>query len=255
MDPDNYVNAHGPELFRAPWETARPWFSYLLEELVGAHGLEIDGRLRVLEELRPYFQILEPVEQSLWLKLTSERLKVEETQLRLSLAAFSPLSPARLDPASRLAVSLERGLLCWVLRHPQAVLPEELEEWAQDFENPELKRLLTAIIHCCREHGVLDHGLLLQQVEEAGLRQQICALTLGEEECFGPSADQAAAQWRRDLHIRRLKKARARLKEELELLTATGGGEDLAAILAQRREIDRQLEALKIGASPKGENG
>jgi hypothetical protein len=34
-----------------------------------------------------------------------------------------------------------------------------------------------------------------------------------------------------------------------------GAGEDLAALQAQRQEIDRQLEALKISSTAKGENG
>jgi len=255
MDPDNYVHAHGPELFQAPWDAAQPWFSYLMDELVGAHGLEVDGRVTILEELKPYFQVLEPVEQSLWLKHTAARLGVDEAALRLSLSAAQPVAAARLDPASRLAVSLERGLLCWVLRHPRAVTPAELEEWAQEFENPELGNLLDAVVRCYREHGTLDYSLLLQEVEDERLQQQICALTLGEEECFGAAADLAAAQWRRTLNIRRLKRARALLKEKLESATASGGGEDLTALLAQRQEIDRQLEALKLGASAKGESG
>jgi len=253
MDPDNYVHAHGPELFAAPWDAARPWFAYLLEELTAAHGLEVDGRVAILEELKPYFQVLEPVEQSLWLKHAAERLGVDEAALRLSLAAAQPVAAARLDSASRLAVSLERGLLCWVLRHPQAVTPEELEEWAQEFENPELGSLLDAVVRCYREHGALDHSLLLQEVEEERLKQQICALTLGEEDCLR-AVELAAAEWRRTLSIRRLKKAQALLKEKLESATASGGGEDLD-LQAQKREIDRQLEALKLGASAKGESG
>jgi DNA primase len=256
LDPDSYVNAHGPEIFRAAWDAAQPWFSYVLEGLIREHGLDIEGRVRILEELKPYFQAMaDPVEQNLWVKNAAGRLSVDEGALRRSLAAAAPVSAARLDPAAGLAVSLERGLLGWVLSHPEAVPLEELEQWVLEFEDQECREVLNLVIRCHREHGRLDHGLLVQQVENARLRQQICTLTLEEERFDVLSAERLTDHWRRDLEIRRLKKVRARLKERLKVAAGAKEDEDLATLLAQRQEIDRQLEALKIGSTAKGENG
>jgi hypothetical protein len=97
--------------------------------------------------------------------------------------------------------------------------------------------------------------LLVQQVERESLRQQICALTLTEEDTSGPATDLLADHWHRDLEIRRLKKASAKLKERLQQAAAQESGEEVPALLAQRQEIDRQLEALKFSATAKGENG
>jgi DNA primase len=255
LDPDTYAFKHGVEIFSTPWETAQPWFTYVLEELIAAHGMDIEGRVRVLEELKPYFQALaDPLEQSLWLKVAAERLGVDEAALRRSLASLAPLTPGRLDPRGRVSVTLERRLLKWILHHPDAVPLSELEDWAGEFENQELQGLLDLIIRIFREHGGLDHSLLIQQVETEGLRQQICALTLGEEEYSGPTADQLAADWRRNLSIRRLKKAQTLLKAKLEQ-AGRDGDADLAALLAQGEEINRQLEALKTRPTVKGENG
>jgi DNA primase len=255
MDPDTYAFKHGVELFQSPWEKAQPWFAFLVEELVAAHGLDVEGRVRLLEELRPYFQALsDPVEQGLWLKFTGERLGVEEAGLRQSLSSLAPISSRRLDPAGHLAINLEKGLLKWVLHQPLTVPLEELEEWAGEFEDRELKALMELIVSSFREHGALDHSLLLERVEEEHLKQQICALTLEEGEFSGPSTD-LAEDWRRAWHMRRLKKARARIKEELAKVTADHGGEDLLALLARRQEIDRQLEDLKDGSAAKGGDG
>jgi DNA primase len=246
LDPDTYAFKYGVELFQNPWEKAQPWFAFLVEELVAAHGLEVEGRVRIAEELRPYFQALaDPVEQGLWLKFTGERLGVEETALRQSLATLAPVAARRLDPGGRLTINLERSLLKWVLHQPLSLTLEELEEWAGEFEDRELQGLLHLIISSFREHGALDHSLLLERVEEEHLRQQICALTLEEGEFNGPSGELLADDWRRTWQRRRLKKARARIKKELEKATAESGGKDLLALLAQRQEIDRQLEDLK----------
>jgi len=255
LDPDSYAQAHGVELFRTAWEAAQPWFSYLLEDLIATHGLDIEGRVRILEELRPYFQaIQDPVERDLWLKAASERLGVDEAVLRKSLTSLAPISAARLDPTRGILIDQEKRLLRWILAHSDAVSPEELEEWAGEFENQELKELLELIIGSYREHGRLDYGLLVQQATGETQRQHICALTLEEDESDGPAGDFLAAAWRRNLHIRRLKKTHAHLKEQLRRATAANT-DDLPALLARSQEVDRQLEHLKCGSTTKGENG
>jgi DNA primase len=244
LDPDSYAFRHGVELFRNAWEAAQPWFSYLLEELVAAHGLEIDSRVGIVSELRPYFQAMaDPVEQGLWLKAAAARLEVEEDTLRRSLTAAAGPGPGRPARLGDLLINLEQKALKWILSNPGAASREELEEWAAEFEDQELKGLLKLIIGQYREGGGLDHSLLVQRVEEEGLRQLICALTLTGEE-FGGS-ELLAADWQRAFRLRRLVKARQDLKARLARVSQDPVGEDLLALLAQRQEIDRQLEALK----------
>jgi len=241
-DPDDYARVHGVELFRTAWEAAQPWFSYLMEDLITTHGLDIEGRVRILEELRPYFQaIQDPVEQGLWIKAAGERLGVAEAPLRKSLTSLAPLSAARLDPARSIIINQEKNLLRWVLAHSEAVSPEELEEWLAEFQDPELKGLLELVINSYREHGRLDHGLLVQQALGENQRQHLCALTLEEDEAGGPGGDFPVDQWRRDLKVRRLKKDRARLKA---MFAKVSPEDDLAALQLQWREIHQQLEEL-----------
>jgi DNA primase len=133
QDPDDYARSRGVEIFRTAWDSAQPWFTFLLEHLIAAHNLSVEGRVRILEELRPYFQaIAEPVEQDLWLKQAAQRLGVDEGVLRRSLTSFAPISATRLNRTAGVSVSLAMGLLRWVLGNPQDSVLEELEEWAHD---------------------------------------------------------------------------------------------------------------------------
>jgi DNA primase len=242
LDPDDYARTHGVELFRTAWESAQPWFSYLLDDLINTHGADIQGRVRVLEELRPYVQaISEPLERDLWLKNVSERLGVDLGVLKKSLTTLAPISPARLDPTRSILVDQEKKLLRWVLSHPEAVSPEELEEWAAELKNTELRGLLELIINIYREHGRLDHGLLVQQAPGDTQRQHICALTLEEDDSGGSLGDFQADNWRRDLKVRHLKEAQARLKA---MMAKAPGDDDLVALQVQWRTIDQQLKDL-----------
>jgi hypothetical protein len=166
---------------------------------------------------------------------------VDETVLRKSLTSLAPISAPRLDPKAGVAVSLEKSVIRWVLGHPDAVTVDELEEWAEEFDNPELKGLMGLIIQSYREHGRVDHVLLVQQAIGETQRQRICALTLEGDKSDNPAGDFLAAEWRRSLKVRQLKKARARLKAQLAKVS---GGDDLVALQVQWREIHQQLAAL-----------
>jgi len=181
------------------------------------------------------------VEQDLWLRNTSDRLGVDAVALRKSLTSLAPISAARLDPNRNIVVDQEKKLLRWVLGHPEAVAPEELEEWTEEFENPELKGLLELIITCYREHGRLDHGLLVQQAPGETQRQHICALTLEEDDSRGHLGDFLADDWRRNLKVRHLKKAQTKLKA---MMAKSPGDGELVALQVQWRTIDQQLKDL-----------
>lgn len=240
MDPDNYVQAHGPELFASPWEEAHPWLNFLLDSLVETHGLSIEGRVKVAEELRPYFQALQdPVEQGLWLKFACERLEISEADLRLSLSRAAAAPLARRDSGKGLLINRERHLLRWLLQNPGAVSTEELTEWVEEFEDPDLKNLVHCIGIHYSSHGDLDVSLLLDQVEGEHLRHELCALLLGEEG-FGQSlADQAFDDWRRTFRRQPLRRAREAIREKM------ARDSDDIVLQEQMSKINQQLAALK----------
>lgn len=250
MDPDDYVRAHGPELFASPWEAAQPWLTFLLDSLVETHGLSIEGRVKVVDELRPYFGALQdPVEQGLWLKSAAERLGVAEGDLRLSLSRTVPAFQRGPDRGQGLSINLEKGLLRWILHHPSAVPAEELAEWAEALEDPDLQELLRLIAAHCIKHQTLDVSNLLDYLEEENRKQELCALVLGEGEFAQVPPDLVADDWRRAFQRRHLQQIQKTLKEKL------ARNPESQTLLAQKQEIDWQLEALKTPPTTRGENG
>ncbi len=244
LDPDSYVQAYGPELFQNGWEKAQPIFAFLVEGLIQTHGLDIDGRVRLLTELKPYFQLLrDPVERDLWLKFTAERLDVSEAGLRSSLAAPDPYAASRPGPHHRLEISLEKKLVKWILCQPEAVDWDELAEWLPFMEDEGHRRIISRALAIYREFGALDLGLLTQNIEEELQRRQICAMALEEEEFSQADGEQLLADYRRAFQIRRLNRQQKEIKERL---AAPGlREEDILALQAQKKEIDHQLETLK----------
>jgi DNA primase len=241
MDPDNYVQAHGPELFASPWESAQSWLAFLLDGLVEAHGTSIEGRVKVVEELRPYFNALQdPVEQGLWLKFVAERLGVAETDLRLSLTQISTGPRWGREWGKDLLMNREIRLVRWILQYPNAVPSEELAEWAEEFEDQDLKNLVRLIAAHYASHGDLDASILLDQMEEEYLKQELCALLMEAGDFGHLSTDKSFDDWRRTFRQRPLKRAKEELKKKL-----AQDNVDVPALQKQIIKIEQQLEALK----------
>ncbi|MGQ9687985.1 MAG: DNA primase [Desulfobaccales bacterium] len=256
MDPDTYVQAHGPELFADPWDAAQPWLAFLLDNLIRLHGAEIEGRVRVIEALKPYFQALpDPVEKGLWVKFAAERLGVVEGDLRQSLFQKSPASPRDWLRPDNLAINLEKGLLRWVLQHPDSVAAEELAQWAEEMEDPEIQEVLRLIAAHCLSRPARKISFVLDHLEEEELKKELCALMLGGGEFAQLSPEMVAEDWRRALKRRRLQRAREILKGKLAEAAQDSDHDHLLALLSQRQEIDRQLEALKAPPTTTGESG
>jgi hypothetical protein len=214
-------------------------------ELVKEHGLDIEGKVKIIEELKPYFDSLSKPEQTESIGKIESCLKMVKGSISLSLNYSGKYSLLNLDPKKTLLIDQEKNFLKFILNYPNLFSEEEINNWAEEFEDRALKRLMHLVISSFREHGALDHSLLLERVEEEHLKKQICALTLEEGEYNGSPGELLADDWRRAWLRRRLKKARARIKRELEKAAADPGGEELLALLAQRQEIDRQLDDLK----------
>jgi DNA primase len=250
LDPDSYAQAHGVELFRSAWEAAQPWFNFVLDDLIAAHGLDIEGRVRITAELRPYIQACtDPVERSLWLKVTSERLGVPETDLRQSFSQLSPISIKEYNLTSKLELNLEKKLISWILSNPSEMQIEDIEAWVSEFEDKECKSLITIIMQSYREYGKVDHSLLVQLAETDKLRQQICSLTLGNGGITRQAFDNLVSDWHRTLKWRKLVKKCEELKEGIAAANKKADENQIAALNAQMTEIYRQLAQLK------GENG
>ncbi|MDD3582327.1 MAG: DNA primase [Desulfobacca sp.] len=253
-DPDSYAFKHGVEIFRNPWDQARPLFEFILEEILKSQGSGVEGKVTTLELLKPYFQALtDPVERHLWIHRAAERLGVAETALQQALKSNANCTVRRLSSPGELTVSLERGLIKLILNHPTVMPQVTLANWLEDFEDDSLKEIATQLLICYQQHGRLDYGLLVNQMETTNLRNQVCALSLAPEEFPVGNLDNLVEDYCRGFRKRQLKKEQQQLKQKLHRAYKSQTGEDVLAITARIRDIDLQLRSLPAEPGPFGE--
>ncbi|HAY21272.1 MAG TPA: DNA primase [Desulfobacterales bacterium] len=252
-DPDSYAAKQGVEIFRSPWEEAKPLFEYILDDATRNIGDELEKKLAALETLRPYFQSdVDPVEKALWLRLTAKRLTVSESALEESLANKRPaLSAPMVCQAT--ALNLERSLIKFILANPEILPRLDVEEYLEQFTDIKLQTIARQICNCHRQLGYLDHSLLVTQLDDDDLCRQVCSLSLAAEEYPPNHLELLIEEYRRSFRKRQLKRQQKKLRLELQEVYQARNGGDFLALVAQVREIEQRLRDLESSHEPLGE--
>jgi len=81
-DPDSFICEFNSKKFREKAENAKSAISFLTDEAVKKHGMSIEARLRIIEDMKkPLASINDPVARSLYIRALAVRLCVDETML------------------------------------------------------------------------------------------------------------------------------------------------------------------------------
>lgn len=78
-DPDSYMLKHGEKAFTEMASKAKTVMQFLLQAAIDEHGLSVEGRIRVLNEMKQYLvQIQDSALRSLYVKELAEKLNIDE---------------------------------------------------------------------------------------------------------------------------------------------------------------------------------
>ncbi len=78
-DPDSYILKHGQKAFNALAADAKTVMQFLLQVAIDTHGLSIEGRVNVLDDMKQYLiMVNDSALRSLYVKQLSETLQIDE---------------------------------------------------------------------------------------------------------------------------------------------------------------------------------
>lgn len=200
-DPDSYLFEQGPEAFDKLAQSAPSLFAFLIDNAVAAHGLTVEGKVRIIAEIAPVLAaIADSVARSLYVGHLAESIgvdeaavleKVRENRMKASArserapgasgsgAGDAPQSPdAQQIPEDR----LEKQVVAMMIQNPE-VLPEIRErEILAYFEDAQLRELAEWICRVMdREAGTASD--LFNSVKDEKHRQLLASLMM-EEVCW-----------------------------------------------------------------------
>ena len=145
-DPDSFLVENGPGKFLAAASEAPGIITFLIEQAIGKHGLETEGKIRVVADLQgPLSTINDNVARSLYIKQLAERIGIDEKivleKVREHRADKSiKNSDTPIDSADK-GNRLEKQIIAMMLQFP-AILPAiKMYNVIEYFESDTLKSI------------------------------------------------------------------------------------------------------------------
>lgn len=153
-DPDSFVLEFGYESFMGTVAKAKGIMPFLIESAVNKHGLSIEGKIRIVQDLQaPLYAVSDNVARSLYIKELAERIGVDEAAVQEKIRMTS--APKRVAESGRNQTiplkkrdQLEQQIIKMMLQFPQ-ILPEISERNILDlFQDDVLKTIGQSVLAC-----------------------------------------------------------------------------------------------------------
>lgn len=251
-DPDSHVRATGGDAFRALLDGARPSVEVLADALLTETGDDVEARTRAVQQLMPLLKACrDGVRRGAYLRLVSERFRLDEADLRRSVEGGrqrtrAPAPERRTAPPSRsgpVATRDELRLVALLISYPH-LAPQAVEAGAvDDVMVPELTRLAERI---ASNPNQASPAGLIDQIEDPTSREWLAAEMVRASESTADGAREDLDLLLRKLRFASLHRQKQELDKRIDAASRGGEGEEVRALLAAKLAVDREIQALGL---------
>lgn len=159
-DPDSFVMKHGGEAFKELASQAKTIMQFLLGLAMDTHGLSVEGRIKILEEMKPYIALIQDSAlRSLHVRDLAETLNIDEKAVLekirdVCVQNSTQQSPILVsDSQDRVSDPREKQILSIMLNHPE-LIPEVVDrDVVSCFYSEQFQQLARKIIATRNDKG------------------------------------------------------------------------------------------------------
>jgi DNA primase len=183
-DPDSFVNANGLDSFLELLDQAAPILDFYLEQKLTQTGLDMEGKVRVLDEIFPALSDLRTgTQRSLYVRRLSERIGVKEEVVWSELSVFmkrpsekrlkSSMRDRLIDPKAKKISMSDLQLLNLLIHYPQTI-PRLMEHECRILlSDPVVLKIVDTIFHGYRHNGLFSHEKLMESLHSEAACEQL----------------------------------------------------------------------------------
>ncbi len=251
-DPDSYLFQVGSEKFSAEIRQAEPMMTFFINQQIQTSGPHIQDQVRKWDRLIPYLKALDSeVERSYYIGMVSDKLRIPESVLWKSLKG-SRIAEKKSGPMQKglpedRVPGLEWHVIEALLRIPQAAPLLLNRDRTELFESPEARSIYEAIREIYRQKGEVNPSLLLNRIDDQGLKNQVSVLTLRE-----PVDEEDEKTFLFDLikriHLKELKQQEKALYREIRSKEQSGITEELKTLLTMKKDLLQKRKEILISS-------
>jgi len=180
-DPDDFVCEEGDDAFRELIVRAPSVLDFYLRWLMQQIDPDtVEGKRHVLDQMVPHLSaISDPISRSLYIERVAQRLGVRSEQIVALLQNMRVKTDSSSDapgPQNFMHDATERDLIRIILQHPDSIPSVVSTGVLEDFQDPEIARLVPWIQRCLESEGTIKADLLMQIVEDKQLQGLVAQL-------------------------------------------------------------------------------
>jgi DNA primase len=190
-DPDSYMQSFGPEKFSDAARDAPGIITFLLERAIQAHGLSIEGKVRIVNAMIPSLAAVnDRVARALYVKNLAERIELDERTIwsrieerkntgavnadRLPVGSRGSLDGENVPTAGN---RFERQIISMMLQFPDICVDIESQKVLRHFESSPLKSIGKTIL----DQQPASTAELLSRIDNDRERDLAASLAMTEE--------------------------------------------------------------------------
>ncbi len=256
-DPDSFLMAHGPDDLLKAAAQAMGMIPFMVESAVEKHGLSIDGKVRIVNDLKSAIQAIgDPVARSLRVKHLAERIGVDEAVIlqKIRRTEPSPVNRAWLPdrqgataapkqaPIRGETYRLERQMVAMMLQFPEMIADIKRRRLMDHFSDPLLAEVGQVIIDHFAQAGS-DIAGLVSRCEDLEKKAVVARLSLTDEHWDRKGCMNLISQF--EASIQRRDKT---LLKQIEAAEKNGDENLLAVLLQQKQHQARKTMEKQSGA-------
>lgn len=154
-DPDSYVVKYGKKAFNELASKARTVLQFLLQVAMDTHGLSVEGRIRILDDMKPHLTLIQDSAlRSLYIKELAEKLNIDERAVleKVREQALHPpeqRSYAAQDTVQEDALESDRReeqMISMILNYPEIIDEIKNKDVLNYFYSEKLRHIAQKII-------------------------------------------------------------------------------------------------------------
>ncbi len=181
QDPDDFVCEKGADAFRTLIVQAPMVLDFYLRWLMQQIDPDtVEGKRQVIDQMVPHLSaISDPISRGLYIERVAQRLGVRSEQIatllqnmRVKMDNFSDAH----EPQKFIHDAAERDLMRIILQHPDTLPAVASTGVLEDFQDPEITRLVPWIQRCVESEVTFKADHLIQIVEDKRLQEFVAQL-------------------------------------------------------------------------------
>jgi len=248
-DPDSFILEFGYESFMEAVSNAKGIMSFLTESAVKKHGLSIEGKIRIVRDLKePFSAVSDNVKRSLYIKELAERIGVDELAVQEKIRATTTRKMAGVAGSPHKASlkardRLEQQIIKMMLQFPE-ILPEINKRNILDLFNDDVLTSIGQLVLTHKDVSQSRISDIISSINDDEKSNLISQMSIKEDLWDREKCLKTIAQF--ELSRRRSEKA---LIEEIKAAEESNDVELLQRLLAEKNKMAVLAEKQKMQPS------